>query len=184
MFFPFAMFFFMANGQGNGDCENALEITDVQATIGAVEGFGSILEFSGNQLGNNMYFTDEHNSVWLSFKARYDGELSFDITPRNPKDDWDFILFRAGKDQCKDIADKKIKPVRSNLARNNEAAGGVTGLRPGSQHEFVAAGINPNFSKPITVEENQAFILCVDIHDPNQNGFVFRRKSSIKNQTS
>ena len=168
--FPIS-FSFVFSQSPEGDCKNALVVSQDQIVISKVEGHGQVLEISGNQLGNDMYFTDEHNTVWLSFKIPFDAELSFHIVPAVAKDDWDFMLFKAELAQCPEIANKTLKPLRGNLARNDDKNAGVTGLSELAQNEFSPAGVHPNMSKPVNALAKDNFILAVDINEANHNGF-------------
>jgi len=165
-----ANFLVLAQGD-HADCSSAIILQGNTYSVSSINGPGNELEIFGHELGNEMYFTEEHNTVWFAFSFPYDGELTFTITPNNPKDDWDFMLFRAEISQCGAIAGKEIKPLRSNLARNNNENGGVTGLNITAMNEFSAAGLNSNMSKLIEVLENESFLLVVDIKEYGGDGF-------------
>ena len=116
---------FSVSQEKHGDCSNSLMLKDLSYSSEEVKGFGEKLEFSGNDIGNSLYFSEEHNSFWAVFNAPYDGDMTLTIKG-DPKEDWDFLLYEANLTQCQDIADQKIEPIRTNLARNDKT--GLTGL--------------------------------------------------------
>lgn len=156
------------------DCSGALQISGDEIVISKVSGYGKNLEISGNHLGNEMYFTDEHNTVWLRFLSPLNATFTFDIIPANPKEDWDFMLFKAEPTQCADIKSKVLKPVRANLARNDDKNGGITGLSADAVNEFSPAGLHPNMSKSLKVLQGESYILVVDINNPLNAGFKLK----------
>ena len=156
---------------GQGDCASAAEMTGLTLSIGTVKGRGNVLEISGNALGNRDYFTEEHNTAWVAFRAPENADLSFTIAPKNAGEDWDFLLFPDDKSGCSAIAEKKIRPVRTNLARNDAKTSGITGLGFDAMNDFVPAGVNPNMSSYYTVAAGQNLILAVDINQAAISGF-------------
>lgn len=170
LLFLFAILSVQLFSQKGKDCSNAIEIID-SYSVNAVKGNGSVVEIAGNELGNPKYFEEEHNSVWLTFKAPYKARLTFGIVPKLVSEDWDFMLFKASKVNCESITNKAIEPVRANLARNDEKKNGVTGLDLMSDKEFVPAGVNPNMSMHLEVEKGDEFILVIDNTGPSESGF-------------
>ena len=107
------------------DCDSAIKI-DVfrKAVYGFTkppEGFGKLQEIKANASTIKTAFEQEHHTAWylLEIKA-IDGELAFEITPKDKKDDYDFLLFPyKDSSSCADLLDEKIKPIRGNLSRND-----------------------------------------------------------------
>ena len=165
----------------NGDCFSAFEITvneeyETWNKDPNVTGFGERLEFSGYELGNSNYFTEEHNTAWYVIKVESSGKLCFTITPNNTDDDWDFLLFDAGTTTCDDIVSGNIKPLRTNLARNDPGNSSLTGLSLESNKEKVPAGPNDNFSKYLDVEEGDQFLLVIDNNKHPGRGYSIQFK--------
>lgn len=148
----------------NADCPNAIEVTEpVFGPTNAPEGHGEILEFEGNQLGNPYFIQREHHTVWYYFEIPASGQLTFEIIPEAIEDDYDFMLFEhTGEDFCERVKEQEIKPVRTNISRNNKDVDSRTGLAEGAQRKYVPAGPNPDFSKPLPVKRGQVFYLLVD----------------------
>ena len=162
----------------HGDCNTPIELevstnysTMSRASASGVTGYGEKLEFSGFELGNSDFFTEEHNTVWFFIKVESTGKLTFTITPFQTDDDWDFLLFDANAASCDEISSGNVKPLRTNLARNNPDNGSLTGLSMDSYKEKVPAGPNNNFSKYLDVEEGDQLILVIDNNKHNARGY-------------
>jgi outer membrane protein OmpA-like peptidoglycan-associated protein len=129
----------------------------------APDGPGLSLEINGNGLKSNYFIDKEHNTVWYKFVANKDGMLTFTITPDNPANDYDFMLYLYnGDNACDKIIGKSILPVRTNFARNKPSQGGKTGLSSASSKEFVTSGPGENFSKGLAYKKGDVFYLLVD----------------------
>lgn len=145
----------------NGDCDFAIDITgetDIHAM--APQGFGSRMEVQSSKV--SLYaFKKEHNTVWYKFVALRSCELSLTITPDNPKDDYDFLLFKGdGPNTCKHIQKGGLKAVRSNISRPKLQ--GKTGLHNSSRFTYVREGEGSAWSKSITVNKGDVYFLVLD----------------------
>lgn len=159
----------------NGDCLHPIEIKDtVFGPTTAPAGYGDVLEISGSK--NDLYnFEKEHNTTWYWFRAKGDCLLSFDIIPLSPKDDYDFILYKAaGKTFCDDIKQKKVKPVRSCISRNDLSVESKTGLSAGATSDFIHSGPGASYAKAIQVKKGEVYYLVVDNVYPNGKGHSIR----------
>jgi outer membrane protein OmpA-like peptidoglycan-associated protein len=149
----------------NADCLKAIELKDtVFGPTAAPEKFGTELEMSGNDKKSLYYIEEEHHTVWYTFKCPCSGALTFDIIPESRNDDYDFLFFKyaAGKDFCGKIARKELKPIRSNIARNNKAIKSKTGLSMAAPDSFVHSGPGNGYSKFVDVRRDQRYYLLVD----------------------
>jgi outer membrane protein OmpA-like peptidoglycan-associated protein len=149
----------------NADCLKAIELKDtVFGPTAPPEKFGTQLEVSGNDKKSLYYIEEEHHTVWYTFKCPCSGQLTFDIIPESKDDDYDFLLFKfaAGADYCGKIARKEIKPIRSNIARNNKATKSKTGLSVAAKDSFVHSGPGAGYSKFVDVRKDQRYYLLVD----------------------
>ncbi len=91
------------------------------------------------------------------------GTLTFDITPSKPDDDYDFMLFKAAKNNfCDSLLNHKISPVRACISRNKEEISGKTGLNYQSKEEFIKQGIAAAYGKPIEVKRGEIYYLVLD----------------------
>ncbi|MFA6152471.1 MAG: OmpA family protein [Chitinophagaceae bacterium] len=150
------------------DCDSAVKIDIFRKyTYGftkAPEGFGRIQEIKARANTVKTAFEEEHHSAWylLDIKAN-DGELVFEITPKDKTNDYDFLLYPY-KDSatCASILAEKLKPIRGNLSRNDTNNLGITGLSGNVKNEFNGKGIGAQFSKSINVKKGNKFILVLD----------------------
>ncbi len=149
------------------DCDSAYTLPFNKylklATKSAVTGPGKTLEIQGNSKSNKQYFGEEHHTAWYRIEIKNDGLFIFNLIPLDRKDDYDLMLFmHTNGNFCEDILNKKIKPVRSNLARGDSLKGGITGLSAAGKENFVGQGKGIPFSKPLEVKAGQSLILVVD----------------------
>lgn len=149
----------------HSDCTTPFVFTDtVLGPILSPNGFGKMQEFEASAK-DSMYIEKEHNSIWYKFIAAKSCVLTFEIIPENPKDDFDFMLFKqqgAEKDFCQKIKTAEIKPIRSCISRNNILLGGKTGLAIGAKKKYVSSGPNESFVQPIFVKKGEIYYLIVD----------------------
>lgn len=169
----------------NADCKKPVEIKDtIFGPTNTPAGSGDLMEISADK--SSLYeFEKEHNTCWYFFKAKYDAYLEIDIIPQNIKDDYDFILYKySGKTFCPDIAEKKIKPVRSCISRNDKKIGSRTGLSKDAVDEYIHSGPGPSYSKGIQIKNGEIYYLVVDNVYPNGSGHtVILHYSGIKKTT-
>jgi len=123
----------------------------------------------------NMYFGKSHKVVWFSFVVPYDTVLTFDILPVNAADDFDFMLFQAGKsDFCRQEKQRKIKPVRTNFAKPTRFNKGITGLSEKATEAMVAPGFNSPYSSALTIKKGERYYLVVDNYVDTKEGFTLK----------
>ena len=148
-----------------GDCSNAVEIipSGIYTFKEAPIGFGDVQEFRNNSKNSLYYFENETNSAWFTFVAPTDGNFTFKIMPSNYQADFDFLVFEYTDEHfCNDLANKKIKPVRSNISRFNPLEMSVTGLSVSAESEFVHSGKGDHFSKALQVKKGQRYYLVLN----------------------
>jgi outer membrane protein OmpA-like peptidoglycan-associated protein len=152
------LFLFCAEGFGqNADCDQLLILQDTIYHTNAIAGFGLVKEFQNNALEDAKNFQKEENSIWYFIVAKEDAVLTFDILTENKADDWDFVLYAYMKFFCKNFGNKESEALRSNLSRSS-----ITGLSQKGKENFVGAGVNTNYSKPITVTKGARYVLIVN----------------------
>lgn len=127
-----------------GTCENALDIT--RFTI-----FGPTT--APAEVGNNNNFNLAKHPTWYTFTVSKSGVLMFDIIPQNPKDNYDFMLFKADDDFCKKYDEGKVNPIRSNF-NPPENIKGITGLSYNGEES--------DFDKSLMVNEGDVFYLALN----------------------
>ena len=160
--------------QDNGDCIGAIDITDsVYHQSDAVRGFGNTLEIRENPIDDKEWFEREHHTTWYRFRAPVTTTLTFDIIPDDKEDDIDFLLFEgAVPGICDKILNKQVRPVRSNISRNDLSLGSMCGLSKDAENEFVRSGVGASYSKAIEVQAAELFYLVIDYQDRPRAGYT------------
>jgi outer membrane protein OmpA-like peptidoglycan-associated protein len=151
-------------GVTGSDCIGALTINDtVIGPVYSPKGFGNNLELVGYELGDPYFIQREHNTVWYKFTIPYDCIFTFDLIPIQKDDDFDFLLFLYdGPNFCRDIAEGKKIPIRTNISRKNIEVQGQTGLSESSLDEYVPSGPGSSYSRALKARRGQTYYLLVD----------------------
>lgn len=124
-------------------------------------GRGRVVEVAGDN--SKYYFAKEHNVVWIKFKAIRNSKLNVIIVPDSVSDDYDFQIYKGeGASTPRDILSKRLKPIRSNMARTKNLNKGITGLDYFSEEKNIGEGINPSFSKYLDVSQDDIYYLVLD----------------------
>jgi flagellar motor protein MotB len=151
----------------NNDCSTAFILIDtIFQQSEAPKGFGKTKELVQQKKYDSSSFKSEKNSVWFLLNKSEKTKLSFNITPFNVNDDYDFMIFDASAEGfCDSIkATGKLKPLRSNISRNDKNVNSVTGLNNSNDTSFVGIGIGNSFCKPLIMEagKNYMLVICCD----------------------
>jgi outer membrane protein OmpA-like peptidoglycan-associated protein len=162
--------------QVNGDCSGAIFIRDsVFVQESAVRGFGNLLEVRENPPEDKQWLEREHHSTWYKFRAPVKTTLTFDIIPKNPEDDIDFLLFQGAiPGFCEKVPLRQVEPVRTNISRNDRSLGSRCGLRKEAPDHFVRSGIGSSYSRAIDVQQGELLYLLVDYQDRPLDGYTIR----------
>lgn len=150
------------------DCDSLfnIRISDnlIFGLINPPSGYGNKMEVHSKNKLDKYYFEEEHNSTWYKLIINIAGELIFEIIPEDPNDDYDFMLFKYNdsSDFCQGIRSQKIRPIRTNISRNNLKYNGRTGLAIDAKDEFVHQGVGNSFSKSIKVQPKEQYLLIID----------------------
>lgn len=147
-------------------------------------GFGKQQEIQSAVKNSSLAFSEEHHSAWYLLKMYFDGEVEFQIVPQDSSNDYDFLLYPY-KDSsfCVLLAKGQIKPLRSNIRRNDTGNKGVTGLSHGAIQELQAQGPGAQFSKSILVKKGDQYMLVLDnVYDGGKGhsiNFTYRKEALI-----
>lgn len=157
------------------DCDQANILTVYSKTIYgktiAPVGFGKEKEISTKKQKTEYAFDKEHNSAWYKLVITSSGEMVMNITPTKKDDDYDFMLFKAGKGNfCDSLKKHAINPVRACISRDKEEINGKTGIDLDSKKEFVRYGIGPAYCKAISVKKGEVYYLVLDNVYPKGEG--------------
>ncbi len=149
------------------DCDSAIAIKifklGAYGFTKAPTGVGRLQEITTKTGTTKTAFEQEHHSAWYLLEINNKGEMIFEITPKDKKDDYDFLLFPyKDSTSCAAILKEKVKPVRGNLSRNDTSNNSVTGLSPESKNDFSSKGVGAQFSKSIEVKAGEKYLLVLD----------------------
>ncbi len=167
------------------DCEKAIDIeiskNKVYGPTAGPLGFGEIQEITAKK---NLLFEKEHYTAWYRLSIEKDGELVFEVVPTNPKDDYDFIVYKYDENLCKKLMSPNLVPYRSNLSRVDKSIQGISGLMANVKNTNVGMGIGNAYCKSMTVKKGEKYMLVLDNVYPNGQGhtiyFNFLKQVEIK----
>jgi outer membrane protein OmpA-like peptidoglycan-associated protein len=131
-----------------------IEVNQTYSFPQGPKGYGKLKEFQLNSKRSPYIFREERNSSWLLINIPYQGILTFDLTPHDLNNDYDWMLFKSASDLG--------NPLRSNNARNNKSTFSKTGLKTNSKTAFVKPGPGNNYSIPLEVKAGNKLYLIVD----------------------
>lgn len=116
----------------------------------------------------------EINSTWYTFTAATDGTLTFTLTPNNPEDDLDFIVYSLpnGPGDCTDKVVERCMNAGDFFA--SSPCMGPTGLNLTADdidNPPGCAGITDNFLKYLDMTAGTTYALAVNNFTSSGNGF-------------
>lgn len=176
-FFLFVFFIFNNLIAQNSDCNSSIILTDtIYQQNTAPFGFGKIRELIQPPKYDSTSFKIEKNSVWFILNHSEKALLNLSIIPDNINDDYDFMIFDASTPGfCDSIkVAGKIKPLRSNISRNDKLINSVTGLNKSNDTAFVGIGVGNSFCKPILMEAAKSYMLVICCDRNPQKGFTLK----------
>lgn len=157
------------------DCGTSAFLCDTSPfTIQSVIGGGADTnEAAGTCLDGGGGVDTETNSTWFTWTAANNGMLSFTLTPTNPEDDLDFIVYELDGNNC---ANKQVLRCMASgeFGTSSAPCMGPTGLAIGSTDTEEGIGCNPgddNFLAPLQMEIATTYALLVNNFTSTGNGF-------------
>lgn len=153
--------------QIKGDCDSLTPLPFkgyLKSTIkGNLNDAGKTIEIKGYGASNKYFIEEEHHTAWFKFIVPITGELVMNLSPTIKTEDLDFLLFKSdAPDFQQQLMNKKITPIRSNMARVDSTIQGITGLSSKGQHDFEKQGPGNSFSLPLEVVKGEVIYLLVD----------------------
>lgn len=152
--------------QAEQDCINALPVCrGIYSQPNSYTGAGR----NPSEINRNIscLLQGERNGVWYVINVTSDGELIFDITPRNNDDDYDWAVFNLTNANCSDISRDRNLQVSCNYS----STGGRTGaVRGGTSNSQPAAGTP--FNAPIRVRGGEKYYLYISNYSSTQYGYT------------
>ena len=122
---------------------------------------------------------EEFSSVWYKWTCDEAGDLGFVLTPSNPVDDLDFVVYELpdGIDGCATKRLLRCEAAGENISApldNWERCSGETGLRAGETDNSEPPGCRPannNFVANIEMVPGRSYALMVNNFSDSGNGF-------------
>ncbi|MFZ4425863.1 MAG: PKD-like domain-containing protein [Saprospiraceae bacterium] len=148
-------------------------------TVDFVSGEGVDPNELNNVCGRTGCQPTEYQSTWLKWRAGATGSLTFTITPLNPTDDIDFVLFELpnGIDNCTGRIPLRCMSSGENVGQplsNWIACTGATGLRTGELGDIEYCGCSVgdnNFLAPLSMTAGKSYALAVVNYSRSGKGF-------------
>jgi flagellar motor protein MotB len=175
--FLFSYFILLNLFAQNSDCNSAIMLKDTifqQST--APLGFGKIKELIQPKRYDSTSFKSEKNSEWFILNHHEKANLNLAIIPIDISDDYDFMIFDASSPSFCDsiVVAGKIKPLRSNISRNDKNLRSETGLNKTNDSCFVGIGVGNSFCKPLLMESGKSYMLVICCDRNPRKGFTLK----------
>ncbi len=122
----------------------------------------------------------EEQTIWFKWTCSASGSLTFDITPLNPSDDIDFVLFElpGGLDDCPNKVPIRCMSSGENVGQPISVwapCTGATGLRSNEVDEIEYCGCSTgdnNYLAPVTMVAGKSYALVVINYSRSGRGFA------------
>ncbi|MEZ4985569.1 MAG: gliding motility-associated C-terminal domain-containing protein [Saprospiraceae bacterium] len=172
----------------DGDCPSAVILCDKSPfSVSYVSGVGSIPneieDVSCNSLTCN--FT-ESSSTWYKWTCDQSGPLVFTLTPLNPVDDLDFVVYELpnGLDDCANKVDLRCMASGENVGADFvewAPCTGATGLSLADPDDSESCGCTPgdnNFAQAINMVSGRSYALVINNFSQSGAGFTIEFDNS------
>jgi gliding motility-associated-like protein len=173
---------YFPNPTPSSDCPTAVLLCNKDPfVVSAISGVGSVInEIPPSRCSVPGGCTvDEGASVWYKWICEQSGSLSFELTPLNPTDDIDFVLYElpAGLNDCRNKVELRCMMAGENQAQPISswiACTGPTGLRPSESDISEVCGCTPSsnsYVQSANIVAGRAYTLMVNNFSQTGNGF-------------
>lgn len=165
----------------SGDCNTAVILCDKSPfTVDYISGVGTDPnEIDDASCSRPTCDIGESNSIWYKWTCKDPGTLTFTITPLNPIDDIDFIVYELpnGIDNC---SNKQEIRCMASGANNGQAFStwepctGATGLSTSETDDLEFCGCDPgdnNFIRAIQMVAGRSYALVINNFSESAAGF-------------
>ncbi len=144
-------------------------------TVTRLEGAGQ----DSREIDPSSCVREEFSSVWYKWTCDQAGDLGFVLTPSNPTDDLDFVVYElpGGVDGCAAKTQLRCEAAGENIGAplaDWERCSGATGLRTGETDLSEPPGCrqsNNNFVQSINMVPGRSYALVVNNFSQSGNGF-------------
>lgn len=165
----------------DGDCDSAVILCDKSPfSVAFVVGVGD----TPNEIGDVSCSSgtcdfDESSSTWYKWTCQDSGPLAFTLTPLNPADDLDFVVFELpnGLDDCSGKQDLRCMASGENVGQpfaDWAPCTGETGLSLADPDTGETCGCQPgnnNFAKAVDMVAGRSYALVVNNFSQSGAGF-------------
>lgn len=167
----------------SGDCEPGVILCDKSPfTVPQLIGVGN----DPNEIDDNVCDGGtcpnfaESGSTWYKWTCDEPGPLAFTLTPQNPADDLDFIVYELpnGIDDCSGKISLRCMASGENVGQPFSewfACTGATGLSTADPDEFESCGCEAgdnNFASAVNMESGKSYALVVNNFSQSGGGFT------------
>lgn len=166
----------------DGDCPTAVILCDKSPfSVGFLAGVGDIPNEIGDVSCNDASCPfDESSSTWYKWTCEESGPLAFTLTPQNPADDLDFVLYELpnGLDDCTGKQDLRCMASGENVGAPDEEwapCTGATGLSQADPDDSEACGCQPgdnNFARAVDMVAGRSYALVINNFSQSGAGFT------------
>ena len=163
----------------SNDCLFAIELhPDVAfGPTPAPVGAGRVMDVKADKK-HPYLFEYEHNTVWYRFKVPYNGYLEFEITQVDPKDDYDFLLYKYTDEYFSNkICQNQVLPIAVNIGDldTSAAKGPSMGMKVDGPVSNVKSKKQPSqMLKSIYVRKGEEYYLVLDNVNPGGSGHTVK----------
>lgn len=164
----------------SADCKNAIQLpSSRKVSYGptvAPKGFGKTMDIKACDKLDVFTFERERNTAWYTFIAQEDGYLILEILSVNPKNDYDFMLYKwTDTCFCDNVKQGYLLPVRTNLSHSENPQGiPSTGLSAKAYADHVRVGVGEEFSSTLPVRKGERYYLVTDNVKPKGQGHTIK----------
>ena len=142
-------------------------------------GGGRVMEITRDKNNPNV-FEIEHNTVWFKFKVPYSGKLLVTLTPKDPKDDYDFLVYKYTDQYFQNqVISGRAKPVLSNLSAPDTATKGAVGVSLTGRNKFIHKETTDPYCATIDLAKDEWYYLVVDKPLNGGSGFTIKVSVSV-----
>ena len=160
------------------DCPTASILCDKSPfTVQTVVGAGTDIKELDDALcfSNGVSVNNETNSTWFTWICQDPGTLTFTLTPNNPADDLDFVLYELpnGVGDCSNR--QVLRCMASGDFNFPSKCMGPTGLKAGETDVSEPAGCGlasqSNYLAPLVMQAGKTYALAINNFTSTGNGF-------------
>lgn len=166
-----------APAQPGSDCPTAAVLCDKSSfVVQSVVGAGNDPDEAANSCLGGLGGNSESNSTWFKWTCAQSGSLTFTLTPNNPSDDLDFVLYELpnGLNNCNGKTVLRCMAAGESLSNYPSPCHGPTGLRFSSNDIMEPSGCNQgqdNWIAAATLVAGRSYALVVNNFSSTGNGF-------------